>query len=990
MNLYDFIPIYPDVESDNFYQEIRDKKELFDDRLEKTEDIPHNSPGTYMNHQKITYKYISSLTNYNNVLLAWEMGTGKTCGAISICENIFKQNMGINSAIYLAKGKGLTRKFKKSLALDCTFGKKYYNEKYQEFEISSKAPILNTLGKSRYSTFTFGPFIQDIAQSTDEQIKEKYSNRVFIIDEIHNIKIGKRKNEQQQNYNKYHHFLHTVENCKIILLSGTPMYDSPEEIASVMNLILPLNKQLPTGKDFLAEYMRNGEGKRYRLQENKIDKLKGYFKGYVSYLTNMDSGYDVEYITESHVEHQPIDGQKVGTIIDYSKTPEWRDPQTNISPLQYIKIFPSYFHPQQLRAYQNALQQSIEEEHIQTKEDDVEFGEETETINNKTKLYKTFQANLFVFPDGTYGKEGYERNITNSGTATPAFLDQIGTLENLKNYSVKYYELIKQVLSVSQDTENPRKVFIYCFYISGSGLNLLGKLLNYFGGYTQTQTGVVNTETKRYSIISTETANTAAIANTIIDRFNNPDNVTGKYIQVIMGTSMIAEGYDLYDTDVCHVLTPWWNYSNISQIIGRILRMGRHENLKNQQELEGGNRKINVKIYQHVTMNHAYKRDETTNPNRYNRGSRILEFSTDMHMYNTAEMKDLSIHSILHVMKKAAYDCSLTYERNERTNKQDGSRDCDYTTCKYTCDGFDPAIPMEDYSGGTDESTWELYYENLNEITNKIRKIFSVRFAVPLAEIFEIFNVGETENTFNIIGVLIKLVSNNTPILNKYGRISYLKEENDLLYLVDHFTIKSNSLDVYYIENPVIKLNNNIDTILSNNIKEFIEDWMTIICNTQSKDVRYQHIDYLFVNQQEYLFEIVYNLLITNLGKTTNPTKNHVIMEILNYFSSKIIVTVMGDDGTPLQIEGNFDNPQSHIEIISFIKNESKDILRCYNYDTNEWYTCTSAKISDVQHFKENILINLINRATIAEINYYGVDSDGVFAIRDYLINVLI
>jgi hypothetical protein len=33
-------------------------------------------------------------------------------------------------------------------------------------------------------------------------------------------------------------------------MSGTPMRDNAENIADVMNLLLPLDKQLPTGKSF--------------------------------------------------------------------------------------------------------------------------------------------------------------------------------------------------------------------------------------------------------------------------------------------------------------------------------------------------------------------------------------------------------------------------------------------------------------------------------------------------------------------------------------------------------------------------------------------------------------------------------------------------------------------------------------------------------------------------------------------------------------------
>ena len=67
-------------------------------------------------------------------------------------------------------------------------------------------------------------------------------------------------------YKEMHRFLHLIENKKVLLLSGTPMKDRPEEISTIMNLILPTNQQLPTGKKFLNKYMENG-----KIKEDKKD-----------------------------------------------------------------------------------------------------------------------------------------------------------------------------------------------------------------------------------------------------------------------------------------------------------------------------------------------------------------------------------------------------------------------------------------------------------------------------------------------------------------------------------------------------------------------------------------------------------------------------------------------------------------------------------------------------------------------------------------------
>ena len=46
------------------------------------------------------------------------------------------------------------------------------------------------------------------------------------------------------------------------------MKDGPEEIASVMNLILPMKEQLPTGDDFVNTYLNK------TAEENRTSSLE--------------------------------------------------------------------------------------------------------------------------------------------------------------------------------------------------------------------------------------------------------------------------------------------------------------------------------------------------------------------------------------------------------------------------------------------------------------------------------------------------------------------------------------------------------------------------------------------------------------------------------------------------------------------------------------------------------------------------------------------
>lgn len=78
----DFIPYYPDVNTKNFYQDIYNKEEFRSLKLTK---YPENvialnntqQKPQYLKHQKIVQRFINDHTNYNKLLLFHEMGTGK-------------------------------------------------------------------------------------------------------------------------------------------------------------------------------------------------------------------------------------------------------------------------------------------------------------------------------------------------------------------------------------------------------------------------------------------------------------------------------------------------------------------------------------------------------------------------------------------------------------------------------------------------------------------------------------------------------------------------------------------------------------------------------------------------------------------------------------------------------------------------------------------------------------------------------------------------
>uniref|UniRef100_A0A7I4B397 Helicase ATP-binding domain-containing protein n=1 Tax=Physcomitrium patens TaxID=3218 RepID=A0A7I4B397_PHYPA len=80
----------------------------------------------------------------------------------------------------------------------------------------------------------------------DNQVISSFSNRIMIMDEIHNLKHSMSDLDAETVYGQMWRLSHLARNCKILLLSATPMIDKAEEILSILNLILDVDHQFDT------------------------------------------------------------------------------------------------------------------------------------------------------------------------------------------------------------------------------------------------------------------------------------------------------------------------------------------------------------------------------------------------------------------------------------------------------------------------------------------------------------------------------------------------------------------------------------------------------------------------------------------------------------------------------------------------------------------------------------------------------------------------
>lgn len=887
IEIEDFMGKYPFIESnnvsenENFNYDIFRLKEFYDEKLEKTEIIPEQK-GQFMKHQRIIYKFLSSYTPYNSLLLYHEMGTGKTAASIGVVENIRNTSEMYKGAVVLAKGKGLLRNYKHEL-LQST-GSRYIPDNFNSLTTLQKTHRLNKMIGEFYQLSTYETFSKQIKKMSRSQIVKNYSNRIIIIDEVHNIRVKNAKKDEIDIYNDIHSFLHTVKNCKILLMSGTPMKDSPEEISSIMNLILDENEQLPSelNNDFTNEFFVDEGNDLFSLRQDKLPLLKEKFKGRVSYLGPIFSTVRKNFV-----------GERLGD-------------------LEHFKVYADMMDEFQGNIYREAVGKDLESKGI---------------YNNSR------QAILSVYPDGTYGDEGYKKYIIEKKKGNkniPSFSlskdfknvlknnDGKYDIEKLRKYSVKYYNVIKQIIA---DKDEGKKSFIYCEFVQGSGLILLTLLLELFG-FSKTS-GNVKSEGLRYAAISNKTMLTSDIER-VIERFNQEDNKNGDYINVIIGSKVISEGFTLKNIQSEHILTPHWNYSETSQAIARGWRTGSHDHLLKDNE------NIILNIYLHVS--------------RY-----PTLVSIDLRMYEMSENKDINIKKIERLIKETAFDCALTYKRNF-VEGFDGQRECQYTTCDYECDGItkDKFI-LEDNE--IDTTNYNLYY--YNEISSilleEIKNIFKEEYKISSKVLFEKLNKF---NKHIILKVLNNLINENIILYDDLELPYYLRTDNNTYYLTNIITFNTKLNDLSLVSNPYIRSNYTFEQLLEKKLyNTYYPGIIKQIFNAN------QSVESLEKLPNTILFDVLEKSVYS---KYNIDEINSIRDSIINYLiNQKRILTF-----------------NSEINIYYYFNNQN---FRCFDISKNAWEDCDKKFIENLEKQIDTQSQDIKNN----DFGYYILMEDGKIKIVD-------
>lgn len=801
--------------------------------------------------------------------------THNTCSAIGAIEQIRSETDIYTGAFIFAKGDPLLENFKSELVFKCTQGQ-YIPENVNKLTELEKTHRINKKIKF-YKLNTFAKFAKLIKQTSDSNLVENFSNKIIVIDEVHNLRIQSEDDDEGiEIYKQFHRFLHIIKNCKILLLSGTPMKDSIEELASVANLILSEKEQLPTGKEFLEEYMNVKDGI-YSLKKSKKEELEEKLRGKVSFLKEAESNVPKKFIGEK-----------------------------NVGKLKHFVVNPTNMSSFQSTHYEKAL-----------KEDQ---GGQKGVYNNSR------EATLFVYPDGSYGKAGFTKYIIESKKEPGVFRlsdelknelkgeDNKETIKKIKKYSCMYADNIERILKAKGNC------FVYSSLVQGSGAILFSLLLELVG--FSRSNGKEREEGLRYGILTNKTTTTLEIRK-INARFNKPDNLHGEYIKVLIGSKAIAEGFSFFNVILEIINTPHWNYSETNQAIARGYRLGSHNEL-----LKRGENPI-VEICQQVAipktdssgktalsidlLNYEISEDKDINIRALLRFLMTIAFDCALN-YNRNHVEDGKDYSRECDFDVCDYECKnvdmdevksgisksdldyLTYNiyysnpqisplmkkaenlfrKNRKMDKETIIKNLDeYSEEQITSALFRLfSLEQKEYDF---ETFLEIYTRTpVKKISVKIEEMFRTNFKLSYNDIAKEFKNTE----FEIISALNLIIHENITILNCYGFKCFLREDRNYYFLVVNLHIKSDMFSDYYSKNVFIDNETKFSIILESLYNSSLPKMISYLCSLEESEF-IEQLKTLPINIQQMFIE---NAIIAKKQKIEN--KNVDI--ILNFYKSYI------------------------------------------------------------------------------------------------------
>jgi len=490
-----------------------------------------------------------------------------------------------------------------------------------------------------------------------KNLRKEFSNRMLVIDEVHNIRLSKegKVKASSDNLGK---LVEATNNLKLLLLSATPMFDSYSEIVWILNLLLLNDKRYPITQREV--FTTKGAFQTQKGEEIGKDILIRKSTGYVSYVRG-ENPFTFPY------RIWPREALNPQSFFTLTGDEIWKYPKYQINGAEIIKPIELIdLTINNIGEYQNMGYKKLV---VYLKNKFPRFNKSSSSISF-TILEAPLQAlNMIYQHKGLekevvdsdiipyiYGSKGLARVMKFNPKTKRNFMYKDETKKNFGEIFSpeeigKYSGKIAYICDKIKNSEGI--VFVYSQYIDGGavpialalesmGITRYGNVPSLSKKAPTNPLNALTMESKKgdeafkpakYIMITGQKSLTPDVKREL-KAVTDVDNVNGEKVKVIIVSRAGSEGLDFQNIRQMHILDPWYNMNRSEQIIGRAVRSKSHCMLPYT--------KRNVEIYLYGTQL-ANQEEE----------------AIDLYIYRVAERKALLIANVTRVLKETAVDCLL-------------------------------------------------------------------------------------------------------------------------------------------------------------------------------------------------------------------------------------------------------------------------------------------------------------------------------------------
>ena len=980
----DFPYLYPNKDDVMFNVKIAKKKEFFDTKYEPHTKEEYENIVEYTQklcdekefeldpHQMFVRNFMSLQTPYNGLLLFHGLGTGKTCSAISVCEEMrtYLQQMGITKRIIIVASPAVQENFKLQLFderklrnvnglwnIKACIGNKFIKEiNPMNMKGLSKNKVVQQIkklikqsylfkGYTEFSNYIIRIMNKRIGPDDSEEVKKKkrkqnlrmeFSDRMLVIDEVHNIRLSKEGKVKASSDN-LEILVTSTRNLKMLLLSATPMFDSYSEIIWILNLLNLNDKRYPIEKNEIFE--KDGTFKLSKTgEETGKNLLIRKSTGYVSYVRG-ENPFTFPYRIWPHEARNP------DSLFTLMNDKIWKYPKYQINGGEIIRT-PVLIDLTMcnIGSYQNMGYEKL-----------VIFLKKQHPILNKptagmpyTILEAPLQALNMIYPhehlekddinedvlNYIYGNKGLKRVMYFKPRTKREFVYKDKTLKRFgRIFSPseigKYSSKIAYMCNRIKNSEGI--IFIYSQYIDGGtvplalsleemGITRYGTVSSLFKTPPTEPLNVLTMKPReqnkpfkpaKYIMITGQKSLTPDVKREI-QAATNKDNVNGERVKVIIVSRAGSEGLDFQNIRQMHILDPWYNINREEQVIGRAVRGKSHCMLPYIK------RNVELNLYATRLKNEEFE-------------------AIDLYVYRHAEKKALQIANVTRVIKETAVDCLLNRKGLDFSEKailnithnnvveqqlstgitidytlgdKKDSIICDFRACEYKCK---PSIDLNEDDINKDTYNETFIIMNLDKILQRIRNLFKEKYIYKKQELLTDVATIKNYPIDQIYTALSYLINDeNEFISDALGRLGHLVNIGDY-YMFQPIEITNDHISRYDRVTPIPYKRKEISFILSE-LPEHMASGVNEIIQKLQLSYKLINMPQEITSNNKNNWPMICAWAITNLIKYNTSKFNlseEVFFDLLVTFAMHHIIDILSYDEKILLLQNisNIDEP---------------------------------------------------------------------------------